>query len=147
MMNIYVGNLPYSATDADLQQLFSQHGQVVRAQVLIDRETGRSRGFGFVEMANPEEGKAAIAALNGQDMGGRALRINEAQPREAGAGRGGFGGNRGGGGGFGGGGNRGGGYGGGGGGGGYGGGGGGGYRGKGGDRGERGDRKDRDGGW
>lgn len=122
MMNIYVGNLPYSATDADLQQLFSQHGQVVRAQVLIDRETGRSRGFGFVEMANPEEGKAAIAALNGQDMGGRALRINEAQPREAGAGRGGFGGNRGGG--FGGG------------------GGGGGYRGRGGggDQGDRGGR-------
>ena len=145
MMNIYVGNLPYSATDADLQQLFSQHGQVVRAQVLIDRETGRSRGFGFVEMANPEEGKAAIAALNGQDMGGRALRINEAQPREAGAGRGGFGGNRGGG--FGGGG---GGYGGGGGGGyggGGGGGGGGGYRGKGGDRGDRGDRGGRDSGW
>jgi len=151
MMNIYVGNLPYSATDADLQQLFSQHGQVVRAQVLIDRETGRSRGFGFVEMANPEEGKAAIAALNGQDMGGRALRINEAQPREAGAGRGGFGGNRGGGG-FGGGGGSRGGFGGGGGGsgggyGGGGGGGGGGYRGKGGDRGDRGDRNDRDSGW
>jgi RNA recognition motif. (a.k.a. RRM, RBD, or RNP domain) len=126
MINIYVGNLPYSTTDSDLEKLFSQHGQVVRAQVLIDRETGRSRGFGFVEMANPEEGKAAIAALNGQDMGGRPLRINEAQPREAGAGRGGFGGNRGGG--FGGG-----------------GGGGGGYRGK--SIGDRGDRGSRDGGW
>lgn len=160
MINIYVGNLPYTTTDSDLEQLFSQHGKVVRAQVLIDRETGRSRGFGFVEMDSPEEGRAAIAALNGQDMGGRPLRINEAQPREAGAGRGGFGGNRGGGGGFGGGGGGGsrGGYGGGG-GGGYGGGGGhggqgggdrgserggGGYRGKGGDRGERGDRRNND---
>ena len=96
MITLYVGNLPFTATDSDLERLCSRHGQVVRAQVLIDRETGKSRGFGFVEMEHSAEGRAAIAALHGQDLGGRALRLNEAQKRESGAGRGGFGGNRGG---------------------------------------------------
>lgn len=99
MINIYVGNLPYSTTDAELEQLFGQHGQVQRASVVMDRETGRSRGFGFVEMANPEEGNAAITALSGFDMGGRKLIVNEAKPREQRSGGGGFGGRGGGGGG------------------------------------------------
>lgn len=103
MTNIYVGNLPYSTTDAELMQLFSEHGQVSKASVVIDRETGRSRGFGFVEMADSGQGNAAIQALNGFDMGGRKLVVNEAKPREARGGGGGFGGGRGGGGGFGGG--------------------------------------------
>ncbi len=131
MVNIYVGNLPYSTTDAELTELFSAHGTVRRATVIIDRETGRSRGFGFVEMEDAAQGNAAIQAMNGQDMGGRKLVVNEAKPREqGGGGRGGFGGG-GGRGGFGGGGGR----------GGYGGGGGG----RGGDRGDRGGRDD--GGW
>jgi RNA recognition motif-containing protein len=80
-MNIYVGNLPYNTTDTDLEQAFAAHGAVDRAKVIIDRNTGRSRGFGFVEMANDDEGHAAIEAMNGQDMGGRALNVNEARPR------------------------------------------------------------------
>lgn len=144
MKNIYVGNLPFSAVEADVEQLFSQHGKVDRVSIVIDRETGRSRGFAFVEMGNDQEGDAAIAALNGFDMGGRRLVVNEAQPREK---RGGFGGGGGGRGGFGGGGGGRGGYGGGGGGGGgYGGGGGG----RGGDRGDRGGDRggySRGGGW
>lgn len=145
MVNIYVGNLPYSTTDAELTELFAPHGNVRRASVIIDRETGRSRGFGFVEMEDAAQGNAAIQALNGQDMDGRKLIVNEAKPREQGGGGGrGFGGGGGGGGGrgFGGGGGR----------GGYGGGGGGrgGYGGGGGGRGDRGDRggggRD-DGGW
>lgn len=80
-MNIYVGNLPYNTTDSDLEQAFATHGAVDRAKVIIDRNTGRSRGFGFVEMANDDEGRAAIEAMNGQDMGGRALNVNEARPR------------------------------------------------------------------
>ncbi|MCC6230842.1 MAG: RNA-binding protein [Phycisphaerales bacterium] len=143
MVNIYVGNLPYTTTDAELTELFSQHGNVRRASVIIDRETGRSRGFGFVEMEDATQGNAAIQAMNGQDMGGRKLIVNEAKPREQG---GGGGGGRG----FGGGGGGRGGYGGGGGGRGFGGGGGGrgGYGGGGGrgDRGERGGGRD-DGGW
>jgi RNA recognition motif-containing protein len=130
VINIYVGNLPYGTTDQDLQDLFSQYGQIAKTSIITDRETGRSRGFGFVEMSNDAEGKAAIEALNGQDFGGRSLTVNEARPRTPGGGGGGGGGYGGGGGG-----GRGG-YGGGGGGGrgGYGGGGGGGgYRG-GGDR-------------
>lgn len=104
MVNIYVGNLPYSTTDAELQQLFAQHGEVRKAQVVMDRETGRSRGFGFVEMSNDQQGRAAIDAMNGQDMDGRKLVVNEAKPREArpaggGGGRGGWGGGGGGGGG------------------------------------------------
>lgn len=142
MVNIYVGNLPYSTTDAELTELFSAHGTVRRATVIIDRETGRSRGFGFVEMEDAAQGNAAIQAMNGQDMGGRKLVVNEAKPREqGGGGRGGFGGGGGGRGGFGGGGGRGGFGGGGGGRGGFGGGGGG----RGGDRGDRGGRDD--GGW
>lgn len=142
MVNIYVGNLPYSTTDAELTELFTPHGNVRRASVIIDRETGRSRGFGFVEMEDAAQGNAAIQALNGQDMDGRKLIVNEAKPREQGGGGGrGFGG--GGGRGFGGGGGGRGGYGGGGGGGrgGYGGGGG---RG---DRGDRGGGGRDDGGW
>jgi RNA recognition motif-containing protein len=118
---LYVGNLPYSVSDSDLQQLFGQHGSVVSAQVIMDRDTGRSKGFGFVEMASDAEAQAAIDALNGQQHDGRALTVNEARPKpEGGGGRGGYGG--GGRGGYGGGGGRGG-YGGGGGRGGYGGGG------------------------
>jgi cold-inducible RNA-binding protein len=80
-MNIYVGNLPYNMTDSELEQAFAAHGAVDRAKVIIDRNTGRSRGFGFVEMANDDEGRAAIEAMNGQDMDGRALNVNEARPR------------------------------------------------------------------
>jgi RNA recognition motif-containing protein len=119
---LYVGNLPYSISDSDLQQLFGQHGSVVSAQVIMDRDTGRSKGFGFVEMASDAEAQAAIDALNGQQHDGRALTVNEARPKPEGGGRGGYGGGGGGRGGYGGGGGRGG-YGGGGGRGGYGGGG------------------------
>ena len=123
---IYVGNLPWSTTSADLEALFAAHGAVRSAEVISDRETGRSRGFGFVEMETNEGLQAAIAALNGHEMNGRPLTVNEARertPRSGGGGGGGGGGGRGyGGGGGGGGGGRGG-YGGGGGRGGYGGGG------------------------
>ncbi|WP_412061489.1 RNA recognition motif domain-containing protein [Rubrivirga sp. IMCC45206] len=118
-MNIYVANLPYSSGDDDLRSQFEAYGSVDSATIIKDRDTGRSRGFGFVEMSNDDEARAAIEALNGFDMGGRPLTVNEARPRGDRSG--------GGGGGYGGGGNRGGGYGGGGGnrgGGGYGGGGG-----------------------
>ena len=101
-MKLYVGNLAFSTSSEDLQQLFSQAGTVESATVVEDRDTGRSRGFGFVEMSSKEEGNAAIQKFNGQDLGGRALNVNEAKPREdRGGGRGGFGGggNRGGGGG------------------------------------------------
>ena len=135
---LYVGNLSYQVDSSELEQLFGQHGQVLSAQVINDRDTGRSKGFGFVEMANDGEADAAIQALNGQEHGGRALTVNEARPREdrgGGGGGGGGGGRRGGfGGGGGGGGGRGG-YGGGGGGGGRGGYGGGGGGGGGGGRG------------
>ncbi|MCP4092689.1 MAG: RNA-binding protein [Planctomycetes bacterium] len=139
-MNIYVGNLSYQTDDRELEDLFAPFGDITSARVITDRETGRSKGFGFVEMPDRAQAEAAIEALNGNDVDGRELRINEARPREerprggggggygggGGGGRGGYGGggggNRGGGGGYGGGGggNR------GGGGGGYGGGGGGG---------------------
>lgn len=92
MVNIYVGNLSFSCTERELQDLFAQHGQVQRASVVMDRETGRSRGFGFVEMPNDAEGEAAIRALNGAQFGGRALTVNAARPREAGGARSGFGG-------------------------------------------------------
>ena len=120
-MKLYVGNLAFSTSSQDLQELFAAAGTVESASVVEDRETGRSRGFGFIEMSTKEEGAAAISQFNGKEMGGRALTVNEAKPREprsgGGGGRGGFGGGRnGGGGGYGG--NR-------GGGGGYGGGGGG----------------------
>ena len=92
---LYVGNLSYNATGSDLEQLFSQHGTVQSAEVIADRDTGRSKGFGFVQMGSDEEAQAAIAALNGQQHDGRALTVNEAKPREdrgGGGGRGGYGG-------------------------------------------------------
>ena len=98
MFNIYVGNLPYSTTEQDLAELFGQYGQVAKTSIIIDRESGRSRGFGFAEMPNDEEGQAAITALNGFDLDGRKLTVNEARPREAqSSGRGGYGGSSGGG--------------------------------------------------
>ncbi len=87
--NIYVGNLAWETTSDDLLALFGEHGKVGRAQVVTDRETGRSRGFGFVEMDDDGEAQAAIAALNGQQYRGRPLTVNEAKPREGGGGGGG----------------------------------------------------------
>jgi RNA recognition motif-containing protein len=81
-MNIYVGNLSYGMTEDELRDAFAAYGDVTSAKILMDRETGRSRGFAFVEMPNKSEGEAAIAQLNGKDLGGRALRVNEARPRE-----------------------------------------------------------------
>ena len=89
---LYVGNLGYDVKDADLQQLFAPHGTVESAQVIQDKMTGRSKGFGFVEMGSDQEAQAAIAALNGKDHGGRALTVNEARPREERPGGGGRGG-------------------------------------------------------
>src|SRR3954466_5569413 len=112
---LYVGNLSYTVDSSELEQIFGQHGTVVSAQIINDRDTGRSKGFGFVEMGTDDEAQAAIAALNGQEHGGRALTVNEARPREdrprggGGGGGGGYGGGGGGGGGrggFGGGGGR-----------------------------------------
>jgi hypothetical protein len=130
---LYVGNLPYSVRDNDLEQAFSQFGTVTSAKVMMERDTGRSKGFGFVEMGSDAEAQAAINGMNGQPLGGRSVVVNEARPMEARPPRSGGYGGGGGGGGYGGGGGGGGGYGGGGGGGGYGGGGG-----RGGDRGDRG---------
>jgi RNA recognition motif-containing protein len=96
---LYVGNLAYSIGDSDLQQLFAAHGTVASAQVIMDRETGRSKGFGFVEMSSDQEAQAAIAACNGREVEGRALTVNEARPKVEGGGRGGRGGGFGGGGG------------------------------------------------
>src|SRR5271155_2342698 len=96
---LYVGNLSYSVDSSELEQLFTPHGQVVSAQIITDRDTGQSKGFGFVEMANDAEATAAIAALNGQEPGGRPLTVNEARPREERGGGRGFGGGGGGGGG------------------------------------------------
>lgn len=104
-MKLYVGNLAFKTSGEDLRELFSQVGTVESASVVEDRETGRSRGFGFVEMASSEEGRKAIEQFNGKEINGRNLTVNEARPREdrggrgGGGGRGGFGGNRGGGGG------------------------------------------------
>ncbi len=81
-MNIFVGNLPFGVTDSDLRQAFGAHGQVSSANVILDKFTGKSRGFGFVEMPNDAEAKAAIGALNNKDLMGRPIRVNEAQPRE-----------------------------------------------------------------
>ena len=80
-MNIYVGNLSYNTTNEDLNETFSPFGQVASAQVIIDRDTGRSRGFGFVEMADETNARDAISGLNGKDLGGRVLTVNEAKPR------------------------------------------------------------------
>ena len=93
---VYVGNLTYDVTDSALEQLFAPHGTVQSAQVIMDRDTGRSKGFGFVEMGSDQEAQAAIKALNGQMVGGRSLTVNEAKPRTEGGGRGGSGGGRGG---------------------------------------------------
>ena len=81
-MNIYVGNLPYSFDRDQLRELFAQYGEVRAARIVIERETGKSKGYGFVDMDNNEEANAAIAALNGTDIGGRKAVINEARPRE-----------------------------------------------------------------
>ncbi|HVS35922.1 MAG TPA: RNA-binding protein [Gemmataceae bacterium] len=103
---LYVGNLAYSIGDGDLQRLFGAHGSVVSAQVIMDRDTGRSKGFGFVEMGSDQEAQAAITAMNGAEVEGRPLTVNEARPKPeggrgpgGGGGRGGYGGGRGGGGG------------------------------------------------
>ncbi len=97
MTNIYVGNISFQTSDSDLEQLFAEFGQVDRANVVIDRQTGRSRGFGFVEMANEAEAQKAISELNGKEIGGRTLTVNIARPRtDRPAGRGGMGGGRGG---------------------------------------------------
>jgi cold-inducible RNA-binding protein len=97
-MNIYVGNLPFKASEAELRQAFEPFGKVSSVNVITDRETGRPRGFAFVEMPNAEEAKKAVESLNGYSMGGRSLTVNEARPREGGGGGGGggFGGGRGG---------------------------------------------------
>ena len=92
---LYVGNLSYDTTDSTLRELFEEHGTVESAQVIMDRDSGRSKGFGFVEMSSDQEAQAAIDALNGQEVSGRALTVNEAKPREdrgGGRGRGGYGG-------------------------------------------------------
>ena len=91
MKNIFVGNLSFNTNEDELRQLFESYGQVDRVSIMTDRDTGRSRGFGFVEMPNNNEADAAIAALNGKDTGGRALTVNEARPKteRAGGGRGG----------------------------------------------------------
>lgn len=106
-MKLYVGNLSFNTSNQDLTELFGSVGTVESANIIEDRETGRSRGFGFVEMASKEEGQNAIEQLNGKEVDGRALKVNEAKPQEnrgGGGGRGGYGGgNRGGGGGYGGG--------------------------------------------
>ena len=81
-MNIYVGNLSYALSESELRDAFANFGAVSSVKILTDRETGRSRGFGFVEMPNREEAEAAVASLNGKDVGGRPLRVNEARPRE-----------------------------------------------------------------
>ena len=95
---LYVGNLAYSVSDSDLQAMFEPHGTVQSAQVIMDRDTGRSKGFGFVEMGSDQAAQDAIAALNGKDVGGRSLTVNEARPKtEGGGGRGGYGGGGGGG--------------------------------------------------
>lgn len=126
---LYVGNLPYSTTEADLRDIFAEAGQVTDAKIVMDRETGRPRGFAFVEMSSDGEAATAISSLNGRDVGGRAMAVSEARERTGGGGGGGRG------------------FGGGGGGGGYGGGGGGGggWGGGGGDRGggDRGGRRNR----
>ena len=89
-MNIFVGNLPFEVTDVDLEGAFSPHGEVSSARVIRDRFSGRSRGVGFVEMTNNSEAEAAIQALNGSELGGRSLTVNEARPREDRGGGGGF---------------------------------------------------------
>lgn len=95
-MNIYVGNLSFSVTESDLREAFQAYGAVEKAAVITDKATGQSRGFGFVEMTNKDEGLKAISALNGRDLKGRAIKVNEAQPKtdRPRTGGGGFGGGR-----------------------------------------------------
>jgi RNA recognition motif-containing protein len=96
-MKLYVGNLPYSTTEEDLRNLFAQYGNVESVAVITDRDTGRSKGFGFVEYGDDNEARNAISALSGQEYGGRALTVNEARPKTGGGGgggRGGYGGGR-----------------------------------------------------
>lgn len=93
-MKLYVGNLAFQTSSEDLQTLFAQAGSVQSASIVEDRETGRSRGFGFVEMSSSDEGHAAIQQFNGKEINGRSLKVNEAKPRENSGGRSGFGGNR-----------------------------------------------------
>jgi cold-inducible RNA-binding protein len=97
-MKLYVGNLSFNTSESQLRTAFEQHGEVSSATLVMERETGRPRGFGFVEMNNDEQAKAAMAALNGKDFDGRSLTVNEAKPREGGGGNrsGGGGGSRGG---------------------------------------------------
>lgn len=98
MKNLFVGNMNFQTTESELRELFAPFGQVTRVHIATDRETGRARGFGFVEMASDEEAARAIAALDGKEVGGRALKVNEARPKESGgprSGRGGGGGGRG----------------------------------------------------
>jgi cold-inducible RNA-binding protein len=96
LKNIFVGNLDFNTSEDELRQLFQAYGQVDRVSIMTDRDTGRSRGFGFVEMANAEEGEKAIAALNGNQVGGRTLNVNEARPKVERGGGGGGGRDRGG---------------------------------------------------
>ena len=96
MKNIFVGNLSFNTSEDELRQIFEAYGQVDRVSIMTDRDTGRSRGFGFVEMASSEDGEKAIAALNGQQVGGRTLNVNEARPKAEHGGGGGGGGGRGG---------------------------------------------------
>ncbi len=91
MKNIFVGNLNFNTSEDDLRQLFEAYGQVDRVSIMTDRETGRSRGFGFVEMSSSEDGEKAIAALNGSQVGGRTLNVNEARPKPERSGGGGGG--------------------------------------------------------
>ncbi|MGA7908606.1 MAG: RNA-binding protein [Candidatus Sulfotelmatobacter sp.] len=94
MKNIFVGNLSFNTSEDELRQLFEPYGQVDRVSIMTDRDTGRSRGFGFVEMASDEEGEKAIAGLNGSQVGGRTLNVNEARPKTERGGGGGGGGGR-----------------------------------------------------
>jgi len=89
MKKLFVGNLPWSVDDQELEEMFAQYGTVHSARVIQERDTGRSRGFGFVEMPDQSEAQAAISGLDGKDMGGRALKVNEARPKNDGGGRGG----------------------------------------------------------
>jgi cold-inducible RNA-binding protein len=98
MTNIFVGNLNYQTSQDELMQAFSQYGAVERVNIITDRDTGQPRGFAFVEMTDRREAETAIAQLNGAELNGRAMNVNEARPKPAGGGRGGFGGGRGGGG-------------------------------------------------
>ena len=97
MKNLFVGNLSFQTTDSELQALFEQFGEITRVQIMTDRDTGRSRGFAFVEMTSDEAAAKAIEALNGKELGGRALNVNEARPKPEGKGGRGFGGGGGGG--------------------------------------------------